>query len=285
MPRIRSIKPCFFRHEGLQELEVKHKGKYPMFVFSGLWGHCDKLGRFRWKPKTLKLDILPFIPFDMEKTLGLLEQAGYLKRYEVSGEQYGFIPTFTEHQRISGKESQEPAEYPDPIDFIDGSPVKQPGSISEAVEMAGREGKGIGREQEGNCPARAALPVSEVVSLWNSIQGLPRAESTTGPIEKAIARRIQEHPSLEWFSDIFHRVSRSDFLSGRKSDFAATIDWVLGPKNLAKILNGNYDNRTNGIHAPPMKSAPIPPFPGPEDPVGRNLWRKSYGDPALLRRA
>lgn len=243
MPRIRSIKPCFFRHEGLQELEVKHKGKYPMFVFSALWGHCDKLGRFRWKPRVLKLDILPFIPFDMEKTLAILEHEGYLKRYEVDGEQYGFIPTFTEHQRISGKEAQEVPEFPDPIEFNDNSQVKQSGSTSEAPETAGREGKG--REQEGNSLARNAPSVSEVVSLWNSIPGLAQARSITGPIEKSITRRIHEHPSIEWFTEIFQRVSVSDFLSGRKSDFAATIDWVLGPKNLAKILNGNYDNRTS----------------------------------------
>jgi len=247
MPRIRSIKPCFFRHEGLQELEVEHKGKYPMFVFSALWGHCDRLGRFRWKPKTLKLDILPFIPFDMEKTLLILEQAGYIKRYDIDGERYGFIPTFTEHQRISGKEAQEDPEFPDPIEFYDNSQVKHSGSTREALETAGREGKG--REQEGNTPARnapsvsLAPSVSEVVNLWNSIPGLIQARSISGPIEKSIARRIHEHPSIGWFSMIFERVSHSDFLSGRKSDFAATIDWVLGPKNLAKILNGNYDNR------------------------------------------
>lgn len=278
MARIRSIKPCFFRHEGLQELEVKHKGKYPMFVFSGLWGHCDRLGRFRWKPKTLKLDILPFIPFDMEKTLALLEQAGYLKRYEVDGEQYGFIPTFTEHQRISGKEAQEAPEFPEPIEFNDNSPVKQSGSIGEAPETAGREGKG--REQEGNTLARNAPRVSDVVSLWNSTPGLVRAEFIAGHIEKSIARRIQEHPKLEWFSGIFKRVSSSDFLTGRNSDFSATIDWALGPKNIAKILNGNYDNRTNGA----AKAGSIPPFPGPEDPIGRNSWRQAYGDPANPQR-
>lgn len=28
---------------------------------------------------------------------------------------------------------------------------------------------------------------------------------------------------------------------------------------------------------PAVRAAPIPPFPGPEDPIGRNLWRKAYG--------
>lgn len=255
MPRIRTIKPGFFRHEGLQELELKHKGKYPMFVFAGLWGHCDKLGRFQWRPRLLKLDILPFLPFDMADTLSILEQHGYLKRYTVDGEVYGFVPTFTEHQRINGKEAQGDPEFPDPIENptensseADG---KQRGSNGEALETTGREGKGIGREQEGNGTANAshslhappALRVIEVVGLWNSFPELRAARSVTGPIRKSVERRISEHPSIEWFTELFLRVSRSDYLTGKVNGFTATLDWVLGPKNLAKIENGNYDNR------------------------------------------
>lgn len=91
--------------------------------------------------------------------------------------------------------------------------------------------------------ARSALTVDQVVDLWNSIPGLPKAERVSGPIERSIKLRIKEHPTVDWFHEVFQRVSRSDFLTGRKTDFTATIDWVLGPKNLAKVLNGNYDNR------------------------------------------
>ena len=38
-------------------------------------------------------------------------------------------------------------------------------------------------------------------------------------------------------------------------------------------------------HDEPMKGLPngytkIPPFPGPDDPIGRGQWRRAYGDPA-----
>lgn len=88
------------------------------------------------------------------------------------------------------------------------------------------------------------VSVSDVVSVWNSTEGLPQAMSVTGAIKKTVEKRIKERQDLLWFKELFQRVSRSDFLSGRKTDFAATIDWVLGPKNLVKILNGNYDNRS-----------------------------------------
>ena len=149
MARIRTVKPDFFRHEGLQDLEAANVGKYPMLVFEGLWGHCDKAGRFEWRPRMLKLDILPFLAFDMTETLGLLVEAGYIERYEVDGVQYGAIHTFTDHQRIGGKESQEPAKCPSPEEGnTSEQTAKQQGSNGEALGIAGREGKG--REEEGN---------------------------------------------------------------------------------------------------------------------------------------
>ena len=144
MARIRTIKPDFFRHEGLQDLEIAHPGKYPMLVFSGLWGHCDKSGRFEWRPRQLKLDILPFLSFDMAETLQILVGGGMVERYEVEGKQYGVIRSFPEHQRVSGKEAQEPEKYPSPSDNNQGSKRevigKQQGSAGDQQES--QEGKG-----------------------------------------------------------------------------------------------------------------------------------------------
>ncbi len=146
MARIRTVKPDFFRHELLQDLEITHAGKCPMLVFAGLFGHCDKAGRFEWRPRTLKLDILPFMPFDMVETLGILEQAGLVKKYTVEGVDYGLIPTFTDHQRIGGKEAQEPEKYPPPNSEAKG---KRRGSNWEATGKQSGLQEGKGREEEG----------------------------------------------------------------------------------------------------------------------------------------
>lgn len=167
MPRIRTVKPEFFRHEGLQDLEASNPRAYAMLVFAGLWGHCDKAGRFRWKPRTMKLDILPFLNFDMGKTLALLREAGFIRHYVVGSDEYGDIPSFQDHQRIGGKESQEPEKYP----TFPGEQVEQHrGSNGEAPGIAGREGKGIGREEEGNGDAHARDDIpsnSEFAEFWS----------------------------------------------------------------------------------------------------------------------
>lgn len=169
MARIRTVKPEFFRHEQLQELEMQHPGKYTMLVFAGLWGHCDNRGRFEWRPRQLKLDILPFIEFDMAATLDLLAEAQMVVRYEVGGRTYGEIPTFGKHQRISGREASDGERFPSPGDRkIPEASGKIPenhkvesgkigktsnegpensGSIGEAVNVQEGKGKGIGRER------------------------------------------------------------------------------------------------------------------------------------------
>lgn len=164
MARIRTIKPEFFRHEALQDLEIANPGKYPMMVFEALWGHCDSKGRFEWKPRMLKLDILPFLPFDMAETLSILENAGMLHRYSVYGKEYGLIDTFEKHQRLSGKELTEGEKFPAPCGE---ELVKQSGSVGEipeSQEWKGREkeeeGKGVVAAPTENFPA-AIAPVPE----------------------------------------------------------------------------------------------------------------------------
>lgn len=112
MARIRTVKPEFYRHELLQHLERHHPGLRPMLVFSGLWTLCDKLGQFEWKPRQIHLDLLPYVDFEMEDTLQVLEDAGMVLQYEVDGKFYGLIPSFKTHQRISGKEVVLPPRYP-----------------------------------------------------------------------------------------------------------------------------------------------------------------------------
>lgn len=150
MARIRSVKPAFFRHEKLQEL-----GALSMLIFEGLWTQSDRAGRFAWKPKTLKLDILPFIPFDMEAELGKLADAYFVIKYEVQGEFFGVIPTFLDHQRLTGKEAIEPPLYPAPPEAKPkksrklGEPKKGSDGEASGKQLGSGETKPVSQEKEG----------------------------------------------------------------------------------------------------------------------------------------
>ena len=142
MARIRNVKPDFFRHEVLQGLELSRPDLYPMLVFCGLWGLCDKLGQFEWKPRQIHLDILPFLGFDMEETLLALQHADMLRHYEVDGKAYGVIPTFHKHQRLGGKEAKDPPRFPSASPVL---PKPMPQCFTDASQ--GSDGEASGKHQ------------------------------------------------------------------------------------------------------------------------------------------
>lgn len=92
-------------------------------------------------------------------------------------------------------------------------------------------------------PKVVRVQMQDLVALWNQIPGVSPMRETTGAVKVRLAARLKEYPDMEWWKTLFARVQQSDFLCGRKTDFAASLDWVLGPKNLAKLKAGNYDNR------------------------------------------
>ena len=118
MARIRSIKPEFFKHLELQELENEYRGQYVMFVYAGLWTQCDKNGVFFCNAKVLKNEILPYVDFDMQKSLDILEKRGYFIKYSVNGRDYGFVQNFSKYQFCSANEKKQPAKYPEPPEII-----------------------------------------------------------------------------------------------------------------------------------------------------------------------
>jgi hypothetical protein len=119
MARIRSIKPEFFKHGDLQDLEIANPGQYVMLVYAGLWTQCDKNGVFYYKARELKNEILPYIVFDMQRTLDILEKEGYFIKYTVENREYGYIPKFSKYQFPVKNEKDSPPKYPAPPNNID----------------------------------------------------------------------------------------------------------------------------------------------------------------------
>jgi len=168
MARIRNIRPELFRHELLQELETKYPELRPMLVYIGLWTQAGKNGVFKWKPRQLKLDILPFIDFDMTRTLQILESAKFIIRFIVNNEEYGYIPNFAKYQAISHKEKQAPSPCPDfpGEEVVSGtvpeqsrnSPGTYPGTAQHMTYDIGHMTYDIGHIKEAQAP-QAAPPL------------------------------------------------------------------------------------------------------------------------------
>lgn len=143
MARIRNVKPEFFRHEGLQDLEKKHPRI--MLFFAGLWCQCDKAGRFRWMPNQIKLDVMPFIKYDPSTYLDVLWKSDYLFCYEVDEGKYGQIHNFKKHQVIWGSELKANERWPSP-------PLDVLGTYVGRTLDCGDRNNGDRNKEEGSTP-------------------------------------------------------------------------------------------------------------------------------------
>lgn len=147
MARIRSIKPEFFQHERLFDAE-RESGLPLRVAFAGLWTVADREGRFEWRPRQLKLNVLPYDDVDFMAVLSALESGGFVKRYECAGKSYGCIPSWTEHQHINVREPSSTIPAPDGTSEPPGAAPDDDGTSTVPVpdQSAGKGREGKGRE-------------------------------------------------------------------------------------------------------------------------------------------
>lgn len=129
MARQRFVKPDVFQHAELHDAQAE-SGLPLILAYIGLWCQCDRRGCFEWRPKVLKLHIMPFDPIDFEAVLTALERAGFVRRYDVDGRPFGYVPTFERHQHIHPKEAANRL-IPDPPDYC-----KTTGETRTSLELA-----------------------------------------------------------------------------------------------------------------------------------------------------
>lgn len=224
MARIRTVKPELFRHEGLYELEIETK--LPIRIsFAGLFTACDRDGRFKWKPRQLKLDVLPFDEVDFSRVLDALVTRGFVVKYENSGEIYGCIPTFCKHQIINNKEktSDLPSVDDEKSNVVDINEVltREP-RVSHATatplnldegERKGRERKGRGKEGKELC--QQADDSQLIFDYWCLVMKKTGAAKFTPERKKAVAARISEGYSVDHIKQAIDGCARSDYHMAR----------------------------------------------------------------------
>lgn len=191
MGRIRTVKPELFIHEHLFEAEAQ-SGLPLRIAFVGLFTQCDREGRFKWRPKTLKLGVLPYDELDFELVLETLVQIGLVQQYRSGNDLYGHIPTWGKHQCINNKERE--SEIPPPSEMatynklrdIDASTTRVQrvnDMMNTSLNISQEERKG--REEKGRDIDKALDKASsdflegqlkEIFSYWQMKLKHPKAK-------------------------------------------------------------------------------------------------------------
>jgi hypothetical protein len=138
MARIRTIKPEFFRHEALYEAEVS-SGLPLRVAFAGMFTVADREGRFKWHPRVLKLDVMPFDEVNFADVLEALVTHGFLVKYQVGADMFGHIPNFLKHQHVNQRELDSVIPAPDSDGARTCENIPARGELERELE---REGKG-----------------------------------------------------------------------------------------------------------------------------------------------
>lgn len=150
MGRIRSIKPEVLLHESLFDLEAE-TGLPVRLAFIGLWTQSDKAGRFQWRPRALKTQIMPYDDVDFSRVLDALTTRGFVCKYACGGDEYGFVPSWNKHQFINNREKE--SSLPDPFasdcEIVTSARVDDASTTRERNYQEEGEGKGKGKEGKG----------------------------------------------------------------------------------------------------------------------------------------
>lgn len=202
MARIRTIKPDFFRHEGLFEAE-RETGLPLRVAFIGLWTAADREGRFEWRPRQLKLDCLPYDEIDFSRVLDALRTRGFIVSYTEKGERYGVIPSWKQHQFINNREipSVLPAPENSSIESIASTRDERvsdetPPENGNCVKGRGREGERKGKEK--NASPSAPVDVDpQVWGDWTELRKGKRAAITRTAIDGIRAEATKAGMSLD----------------------------------------------------------------------------------------
>lgn len=108
MARARNIKPQFFTNDELSELPPLAR-----LLFIGLWTIADFKGCFEYKPKRLKVQLLPYDDCDIEQLVSALEKSRFISIYSVQGQTFGKVLNFNKHQNPHKNEKEKGSDIPD----------------------------------------------------------------------------------------------------------------------------------------------------------------------------
>ena len=110
-------------------------------------------------------------------------------------------------------------------------------------------------------------PYKQIVDLYHQIcVSLPKLRELNPSRTQAIRNRWNKNPDIKHFLELFKRVEKSDFLTGKTERpwLGCNFDWIMKLQNFNKILEGNYDNDRRKKPPPQYSSPAHRPFE-PED--------------------
>jgi len=205
MPRIRYIKPEFFKDEDLAQLPPLYR-----LAFAGLWCYADKEGRLKDRPMQLKIEILPYDEANFDHVLDTLSNSKpvnnhstFITRYEHDGNKYIQINKFKEHQKPHNTEKD--SSIPPP-EYLKG--------MEKGMEKGMIYGKGAESSSELNNVYETVKKATVRDFIGNYCEAFKSIYGTNPIItakDSGIAKRLCEIPDIQTIMESFFK-SKDKFI-------------------------------------------------------------------------
>ena len=164
-------------------------------------------------------------------------------------EEFGMIYTNENVLAISGWDEHQNIEGMDKIREQNrrrkqNQRMRQRIAIEEKSHVMSRDSHATEEEKEKERDLeKEKIKYNVVVDDYNRIcSNLPKVTALSDARKKAIKARINKY-GCDGVMKAFRKASESDFLNGTNGrNWRANFDWIMKDANMAKILDGNYDN-------------------------------------------
>ena len=98
-------------------------------------------------------------------------------------------------------------------------------------------------DKDKNKESKEKVTCEQVVALYHSIcVSYPKVISLSEARKRAIRARLKMY-SMDDFRRLFEKAEASSFLKGANNrNWSANFDWMIKDANMAKVIDGNYDD-------------------------------------------
>lgn len=206
-----------------------------VFMMNNQIAYTDKMLAtiFRMKESTVQLALQTFEQFGMVEIVdGVIT-----------------IPNWGKHQNLDQLEKKKVSQREYMRQYREKQKLLSCNTYSKANSKANvsRPEEDIEEEREEEREEekeRDKIDYKGIVAAFNSIcVSFPSVKALSDARKKAIKARLNTY-SLDDFKTLFEKAEASSFLKGKNnSNWSATFDWLIKDANMAKVLDGNFDDK------------------------------------------
>jgi predicted phage replisome organizer len=105
-----------------------------------------------------------------------------------------------------------------------------------------------GEEEKEEDKKEKRIDYQLIADMYNTIcKSFPSLRSLSDARKKAIAARLKTY-TVDDIKTVFENAEASSFLKGGNNrNWTATFDWLMNGTNMAKVLDGNYCDKTKAV--------------------------------------